>query len=121
MPLPFIRDFAHAEALYLAQNDPFYLDAFLIQSWLGGLLQHAAAEYAEKKNPKDRRLQSGEAWSQLQGIFPRLIEEESDHLVSSLRRFSNAEESSGGPLCRALALFSIEQQCPIKDAGSSPT
>jgi len=54
--------FDDAEALYAAEKDPFYIAAFLVQSWLGGLLLHAVAEYAEKKNPKQRSLQSGEAW-----------------------------------------------------------
>ncbi len=58
-PLPLMTDFADAEALYAAEKDPFYLAAFLIQNWLGSLLLTAAAEYAEKKNPKERSLHPG--------------------------------------------------------------
>ena len=62
-PLPFMRDFDDAAALFEREKDPFYLSAFLLQCWLGGLVQRAATEYAEKKNPKERSIQSGEAWS----------------------------------------------------------
>ena len=38
-----------AEVLYQREKEPFYLAAFMIQTWLGGLVQRAAGEYAEKK------------------------------------------------------------------------
>jgi hypothetical protein len=67
--LPLIIDFADAEALATERNDPFYLVAFQIQYWLGQLLASATAQYAEHKDPRDRSLQSGEAFRTLTEIF----------------------------------------------------
>src|SRR5262249_32299509 len=47
----------------------FYLTAFALQCWLGKLVLRAAAEYAEKKNPRHRSLQSGHAWTAFQELF----------------------------------------------------
>src|SRR2546423_876354 len=68
-PVPFMRNFEDAAALFEQSKDPFYLAAFLIQCWLGDLVQRSAAQYAENKNPKDRSLQSGEAWRSLREFF----------------------------------------------------
>src|SRR5439155_26571005 len=67
--LPFMRNFEDAAALFEQSKDPFYLAAFLIQCWLGDLVQRSAAQYSENKNPKDRSLQSGEAWRSLREFF----------------------------------------------------
>ena len=59
--LPLLRNFEDAQGLYEKEHEPFYLAAFLIQCWLGGLVTRAAAEYAENKSPKERELQRGES------------------------------------------------------------
>ncbi len=59
--LPAMKTFEDALALSKKQKDAFYLDAFMFQCWLGGLIRQSCAEYAEKKNPKDRSLQTGQA------------------------------------------------------------
>jgi hypothetical protein len=44
-----MTSFDEAAALADKENKPFYRAAFLIQYWLGGLLERATAEYAEKE------------------------------------------------------------------------
>ncbi|HTL17986.1 MAG TPA: hypothetical protein VL793_12170, partial [Patescibacteria group bacterium] len=67
--LPLMATAADAELLARQHNDPFYLGAFRIQHWLAFLLTRGTAQYAEIKNPKDRALQSGEAWDALTTLF----------------------------------------------------
>ncbi len=71
--LPLVASFDAALALYERDKDPFHLAAFMIRLWLGGLVLDAEAEYAEKKRASDRSLQNGEAWRQLQQIFPTIL------------------------------------------------
>ncbi len=100
-----------AETLCHHQQDHFYLGAFLIQSWLGGLLQRTAAEYAEKKNPRDRSLQTGESWQAFLDTFNRSTRRGYCYLLSSLFRFAGSDHSPANSLRRALVPLSIEHDC----------
>lgn len=51
-----------AQQLRQLEQDPFYLSAFMIQMWAGHALMAVTAEYAEKKDPRTRALQSGQTW-----------------------------------------------------------
>ncbi len=106
-PLPLLATFDQAIALYQTEKEPFYLGAFMIQSWLGGLSQRAAAEYAEKKNPRDRSLQSGEGWNYLSEMLGS-ITGKFRFLLSWLYRFSVSDRSPANVLRRALVPLSIE-------------
>jgi hypothetical protein len=108
--LPLLRNFEDAEALYKKENEPFYLAAFLIQCWLGGLVVRAAAQYAEHKNPKDRSLQSGEAWRSLGEFFNLKPESKSLYLFSCLFRLSLSDDSPTNSLRHALTPLLIEHR-----------
>lgn len=41
-PLPFIKSIVDAEALVEKEREPFYLDAFKIEVWLGQVIQEPA-------------------------------------------------------------------------------
>lgn len=58
-----------AIALSKKKGDSFYVSAFVFQAWLGEVVVQTNTEYAEKKNPKDRSLQSGQAWAKFQELF----------------------------------------------------
>lgn len=103
-----MRTFDDAEALFHETHDPFYLAAFLIQCWLGGLVQRATAEYAEKKNPKDRSLQSGESWRSFLELFELTSGKGFRYLLACLFRFSASDDSPGNTLRRALVPLSVE-------------
>src|SRR5437667_3818306 len=60
VPHPHLRN-SLEDALALARKhqDPFYLEAVLIEAWLALLVLQSICEYASKKDPKDRSLQTG--------------------------------------------------------------
>lgn len=103
-----MQSFDDAEALARQEKDLYYVVAFMIQCWLAELLQRDAAEYAEKKNPKDRSLQSGEAWQSFQQMFAVLIKKGYFYLLSCLFRFSASDPSPRNSLRHALIPLSIE-------------
>jgi hypothetical protein len=103
-----MRNFDDAEAVYQKTKDPFYLGAFLIQCWLSNLVQQAAAEYAEKKNPKERLIQRGEAWRAFQQFFNPQAAQSRHYHLSLLFRFSAADPSPRNLLRQALVPLGIE-------------
>jgi hypothetical protein len=109
--LPLIVDFSDAEVLATERNDPFYIVAFQIQYWLGQLLAGATAQYAEHKHPRDRSLQSGEAFRALTHIFNLKSESPCSALLGCLYRFSVEDSSPRNTLRHALARLSIEHHC----------
>lgn len=111
-----MQNFEDAEAWSKKTGDPFYLAAFLIQCWLGGLVQQAAAEYAEKKNPKERLVQSGQAWQALHEFFPKQLEGNGRLLLHYLTRFVASDPSPRNSLRRALVPLVIEHD--LGSAGS---
>ena len=110
VPYPFMSSFDEAEAQFACTKDPFYLIAFTVQCWLGGLALEAAAEYAEKKNPRDRAPQSGQAWRTFLDSFPSAAKQDRPYLLSCLRRFCDDDPSPGNSLRRALIPLAIEHQ-----------
>ena len=108
--LPFMRNFEDAEAFFEKEHDPFYLAAFLIQCWLGGLVIRAAAQYAENKNPKERSLQTGECWRSFVEFLNLKPEKPCHYLLSCLFRFSALNDSPGNSLRHALVPLTIEHR-----------
>ena len=78
--------------------------------WLGGLLQRAMAEYAEKKNPKERSLQNGEAWQAFLETFKCRSEKGFLFQLSMLLRFSAVDDSRTNSLRQALVPLSAEHR-----------
>jgi hypothetical protein len=106
-----MKNFEDAAALSEKESDPFYLAAFMIQCWLGGLTLHATAEYAEKKNPKDRSIQTGQAWLAFLEMFPFTEAKGFRYVLSCLFRFCASDDSPGNSLRRALVPLNIEHHC----------
>jgi len=82
-----------------------------IQLWLAQLLSHSLAEYAQKKDPRDRSLQNGLAWSTLQETFgpgtgPGLL-----HVCLGLYRFARADCPLAPVLFGAGFALYLEQDC----------
>ncbi len=96
--LPFLANFDDAAAFYQREKDPFYLAALMVQCWLGGLVLHAAAQYAGKKNPKERALQSGEAWRSFSEMFGANPDSGQSYLLACLFQFSASDDSPGNSL-----------------------
>ena len=60
--LPQMKTAENALELCSLEQDHFYLSAFTIQIWLGRVIASITAEYAQKKDPRTRALQSGQTW-----------------------------------------------------------
>jgi hypothetical protein len=118
-PLPFLATFDDAEALACKENDTFYLAAFLIQLWLSDLVLRNAAEYAEKKNPRDRSLQSGESFRALQEYFKLETPRAHTFLLANLHRFCVADPSPANALRRALIPLMAEHRHPQPSSPST--
>ena len=58
------------------KRDSFYVTVFMIESWLGCAMLEGAAEYAEKKNAKDRVMQKDQAWQGFNRNFGRAEDDE---------------------------------------------
>ena len=110
-PLPFMKSIKDAEALVEKERDPFYLDAFMIEGWLGHSILEAAAEYAEKKNAKDREMQNGQAWRGFLAIFGHVQDNEFHHVLQSLLRFADHDDCQSRMLVRTIVPLSVEHEC----------
>jgi len=110
-PLPFMKSIADAQALCERERDPFYLDAFMIEAWLGRTVLAAAEEYAGKKKAKYRRMQSGETSRYFMEIFGHAKDHELRHIWGSLLRFAEYEDTQSAMLRRAIVPLSFEHEC----------
>lgn len=110
-PLPFMKSIADAEALVEKERDPFYLDAFMIEGWLGHIILEAAAEYAEKKHAKERVMQNGQAWRGFLALFGHAQDNEFHHIYQSLLRFSQYDDCQSEMLIRTIVPLSFEHEC----------
>src|SRR5881628_2916072 len=110
--LPLMKTIADAVALCEKERDNFYLTSFVIQGWLGQLIVQAAAEYAEKKDAKDRVIQAGQAWRLFRELFGKFTDKEFPHVYSSLLRFAGYEdEPLASILVKSMIPLSIEHDC----------
>ena len=110
-PLPFMKSIADAVALCEKEQDNFYVDAFMIESWLGRVALEAAAEYAGKKKAKCRKMQTGGAWRSFMPIFGEAKDNEFHHVYGSLLRFADYEDVQSEMLQKAIVPLSIEHEC----------
>ena len=60
--LPLMKTPEDAMELCRIEQDNFYMSGFMIQCWLGHAGLSVTAEYAEKKEPRTRALQTGQTW-----------------------------------------------------------
>jgi len=109
--LPFMKTHKDAIALCHQAQDGFYLTAFMAQCWIGTLVTNATAEYAEKKNPRDRSLQTGEAWRVFLQIFGRGPDSDFPIILNQVFRFADCEDSLARVLRGAILPFGIEHEC----------
>jgi hypothetical protein len=104
-----MKSFEEAVAVAEQRKDPFYVMAFIFQYWLGCLAIQASTEYAEKKEPKDRALQSGQAWQGYQELFPR--SEGFQYKLNCMFRFARAGKSPANLMRAAMGAIAAEHRC----------
>src|ERR1017187_9229963 len=107
-PLPFMKSPEDAQALCDKEEDLFYLDAFLIEAWLGHVSLEVHAEYAENKQAKGRALQTGQAWSGFLELFGHAKDNEFHYVMQSMYRFCEYDDVQAETLCRAMIPLSFE-------------
>lgn len=105
-----MKSMEDAEALVEKERDPFYLDAFLIEAWLGHVAIQAAGEYAEKKNAKDRTMQTGQSWRAFLDLFGHAKDNEFHHVMQSVYRFCEYQDVQAEMLVRAIVPLSFEHE-----------
>jgi len=97
--LPLFKSMAEAVALSKKEQDTFYIDTLFIQRWLARANKEALAEYADKKDPRDRSLQTGSAWRLFRESFGDLTDPEFALLFKSMARLTTYDD----PISRCLA------------------
>jgi hypothetical protein len=98
-------------ALCVREHDNFYATAFMIECWLGEVVLEAAAQYAERKQANERRMQSGQCWRTFQRVFGRATNAEFLHLYGHLLRFAEYDDPQAAMLRRAIVPLSFEHEC----------
>jgi hypothetical protein len=106
-----MKSLEEAKALCEKEQDPFYIDAFVIEAWLGHIVLEAAAEYAQNKNPKDRAMQTGQAWRGFLEVFGHAKDNEFHYVMQSVYRFCEYADVQAETLCRAIVPLSFEHEC----------
>jgi hypothetical protein len=106
-----MKSIEDAAALCEKENDPFYLDAFLIEAWLGHVALETAAEYADNKHAKDRALQTGQSWRGFLDLFGHAKDDEFHLVLQSVNRFCEYDDVQAEILCRAVIPLSFEHEC----------
>src|SRR5258706_10747570 len=97
--LPLFKSMAEAVALSKKEQDTFYIDILYIQRWLARANKEAVAEYAEKKDARDRSLQTGSAWRLFRQSFGDLSDPQFVSLFKSMARLTSYDD----PVSRCLA------------------
>ena len=105
-----MRSLQDAEALCQRERDPFYVDAFMFECWLGDVTMSAAEEYAGKKCARNRKMQSGQAWRAFMEIFGHAKDSDFPHLLGHLFRFAEYDDTQAHTLCRAIIPLSFEHE-----------
>lgn len=119
-PMPFMKTFDDAMTLCEREHDNFYLTLFMFQVWLGELSIQTRDEYAEKKSAVQRRLQTGRALEIFDRYFGHTKAEEYFHIIHSLCRFSQYDDSQSDMAFQALSQFFCEESPPTPPS-SRPT
>lgn len=108
--LPFMKSMDDAVSLCEKENDNFYLDAFMLEAWIGTAVLDAAGEYACKKKAKCRRMQSGQAWRRFGELFGHAKKNEFPHIWGSLLRFAEYDDTQSEMLRYSVIPLSFEHQ-----------
>jgi len=109
--LPFMKSIEDAMALCEREHDNFYVTAFMIEVWLSQVDLRAAAEYAEKKNARDRAMQAGQAWRVFLEVFGHAKDAEFPHVLQSLCRFAEYDDAQARILLKPITPLCYEHEC----------
>src|SRR5580765_3927500 len=117
--LPFLKSMAEAAALSKKENDRFYTDTLKIQRWLARANKEAVAEYAEKKDPRQRSLQTGSAWRLFRESFGHLSDPQFACIFKSMARLTTYDDPVSRCLAQARYTLQIEQKTGLSSEASA--
>jgi hypothetical protein len=109
--LPLLKSMAEAVALSKNEQDNFYILVLFIQRWLAQANKEAAAEYADRKNPRDRSLQTGSGWRLFRQHFGELPDPQFPHLFTCMARLTTYDDPVSRCLSEARHAIQIEHDC----------
>ena len=107
-PMPLMKSLDDAVAVCAKEKDNFYLTAFVIEAWLGEATMRTVAEYAEKKDAKDRRMQNGEVNRLFQEGFGHTTDKDFSHLYGALLRFMEYDDPQSRIMFDAFYAMGLE-------------
>ena len=106
--LPLFKSLAEAVTLSKKEKDNFYVVALYIQRWLARANKEAVAEYAEKKDPRDRSLQTGSAWRLFREHFGEMPDNQFCYLFTCMARLTTYDDPVSRCLAEARSALMIE-------------
>jgi len=108
--LPRLETLDDAVAVCDQLRDDFFLDAYLIQKWLGQVRLEAEAEYRDKPKAGQRTLQTGQSQRAFLKEFGHCRESDLNLLLQSLYRFAEYGHPAAHCLSRAVVPLSLEHE-----------
>src|SRR3954471_2987969 len=91
-PLPEMGSFEDAVSLCDSEGDKFYTDAFMLQAWIGRLLDQAIADYGHPRRSQSRIMQFGQAQRGFLQVFGNLNDQEFRNLLHNCHRFTEYDD-----------------------------
>lgn len=88
--LPAFKTWEECVAFCHEKGDNFYIDAFMLEAWIGTVIAKTVEQYAENKSGL-RHLQTGTGWEAWQSVFGHAKPEEWPHIFTSTARFGNCD------------------------------
>src|SRR5436190_15609254 len=116
--LPVMKSFEDAVSLCDNERDNFYTDAFMLQAWIGHLLDQALADYGDQRRSHSRIMQFGQAQRGFLQVFGNLTETEFQSLLHNCHRFTGYDDPLAEILLQAVVPLSIEHECSGDFSGS---
>jgi len=107
--LPAFKTLEECRAYCELKGDSFYIDAFMLEAWIGMIVTKTVEQYAEKKSGK-RRLQSGAGWEAWQYTFGHAKPDEWSFILQSLARFGGCDTPEAEMAGEMFALIALEEK-----------
>src|SRR5436190_3855887 len=107
-PLPEMRSFEDAVSICDSERDKFYTDAFMLQAWIGKVLDQALADYGHPRQSQSRIMQFGQAQRGFLQVFGTTNEQDFRSLLHNCHRFTEYDDPLAGLLFQALVPNAIE-------------
>lgn len=115
-PLPVMHTFEDVLRMVKETSDSFYMTAFILECWLGQLTNYYVAEYSEKKQAKERQLQTGIGLRLFDETFQLNSPEEVQRIIECIARFAEYRDPQSQIVFRAFGC--MNQDFPFPDLAS---